>query len=220
MPYSLKRLSGPSREVLTADDVKTQARVFISADDAYITGVLIPSVRSATEIYLNRALLPQRWRLTLDRFPGSWPYTYGYGMVQSPRREIHIPISPLISVDNFQYPDPSTLQPTDVPPGYQLVFGEPSRLQPAYGTAWPIAAWTIGGIVLEFTAGYQDDQASPIVGTEIMPPEIKHAMLMTASHWYNNREAQEIPDGALNLLSPWRVWDFTPVADNWGRFAR
>src|SRR4051812_20820114 len=113
MPFSLTRLVAPTREPLTSTEVKDYLRIIDTSQDSVVT-MLIQAARSTTETYLRRALLPQQWRLTLDRFPGSWPYTYGFGQVQSPKREIHIPKSPLISVDSIFYPDPSTLVQTEL----------------------------------------------------------------------------------------------------------
>ncbi len=219
MPFSLTRITAPMREPLTIDEVKDYLRIIDDSQDNVLT-MLIQAARSSVELYLRRALLPQQWRLTLDRFPGSWPYTYGYGQVQSPKREIHLPICPLISVDSFVYPDPSTLAPLTLST-YQLITdAEPARIQPAYGTAWPIAAWTVGDIHINFTAGYRDSETSPVIGSVELPESIRVAMLFIIGHWYENRESQEIPLGAENLLQPYRVFDFAPIANNFERYPR
>lgn len=218
MSFSLTRLVAPTREPLTLDEVKEYLRIIDTSQDNVVT-MLITAARTQAEQYLRRALLPQQWRLTLDRFPGSWPYTYGYGQVQSPKREIHLPICPLISVDSIEYPDPSTLAPVALT-DYQVVYAEPGRIQPAYGTAWPSAACTVGDIHIDFTAGYQDVETSPAIGSVEMPEQFKVAMLWMIGHWYENRESQDIPPGATNLLQPYRVWDVAPVASNFDRFPR
>lgn len=218
MPFSLTRLVAPTREPLTSTEVKDYLRIIDTSQDSVVT-MLIQAARSRTELYLRRALLPQQWRLTLDRFPGSWPYTYGFGQVQSPEREIHLPICPIISVDSITYPDSSTLAPVTLT-DFQLVEAEPARIQPAYGTAWPTAAWTVGDIHIDFTVGYQDSESSPAIGSVVMPAEIKIAMLWMIGHWFENRESQDIPPGAINLLQTLRVWDVAPVANNFERYPR
>jgi hypothetical protein len=136
----------------------------------------------------------------------------------SPYREIHIPLCPLVSVDSFQCIDMNSGLLVDVP-DFQVSWAEPARLQPQYGQAWPIARWVLDAVQITFTAGYGDTTGSPSVGVD--PPEpLKLAMKLMIGHWYENRESQEMPEAAENILTPYRVFGFAPVMNNWERFGR
>jgi uncharacterized phiE125 gp8 family phage protein len=223
MPFSIVELTQPSHEPLDVDaDVKPYLRID-STDQDTVLARLLKSARISAEQYMRRALVNRTFRLTFDKFPGSWPYSYGFGSsLLSPYREIHIPICPLVSVESFKMVDMTTGELVTLDPAtdYQVsLSSEPGRIQPGYGKAWPIARWVLDGGQIEFTAGYGDTQASPVVG--VNPPEpILTAILLTIGHFYENRESQEIPKAAENLLMPYRVFDFAPVMNNWERFAR
>lgn len=222
MPITLKQLTQPSHEPLALADVKSFLRI-VSTDQDDVICALITAARVTTEQYLRRIMVAQQWKLLIDKFPGSWPYSYGFGAtLLSPYREIHIPLCPLISVDAFQYVDMDTgdLVTMDPTTDYQVdVDAEPARLQPAYGQAWPIARWTLSAITITFTTGYGDTTQSPQIGTD-PPMPILTAMKLMIAFWYENRESQEMPKAAENLLQPYRVWDVSPVLNNWERFGR
>jgi hypothetical protein len=138
----------------------------------------------------------------------------------------------LQAINSFQYIDMKTGVLTDVPflttaaamaqtttQGYQISYAEPPRLQPVYGQAWPVAAWVLDAIQITYTAGYQDMTQSPAIGTAI-PEPILLAMRLMIGHWYENRESQEMPPAAYDLLDDFRVWDVAPILNNWERFGR
>lgn len=221
MPYSLIQLTQPSHEPVSLAEAKAFLRL-ISSDQDDLVSALVTSARMATELLTNRCLVNQQFQLSFDRFPGSWPFSYGFGSsLLSPYREIHIPRSPLYSIDEFTYTNMSTGEPVTMAAttDYQVSGREPGRLQPAYGQAWPIARWSLESISIKFTAGYGDTAASPAVGID-SPEVFNLAIKLMVGHWFENRESQEMPKAAENLLQPYRVWDVAPVMNNWERWAR
>jgi len=222
MPFALKQITQPSHEPVSLAEIKDFLRVSYSDQDD-ILNALITTARVSVEQYTRRILVNQQWMLVVDKFPGSWPFSYGFGAtLLSPYREIHIPLCPLRSVDSFQYVDMNTGNLVTMTEGtdYQVSTGaEPGRLQPGYGQAWPISRWVLDSIQITFTAGYGDTQQSPVIGVD--PPQpILHAIRMAVAHFYENREAQEMPGAVKALLDPYRVFDFAPVMNNWERFGR
>jgi uncharacterized phiE125 gp8 family phage protein len=221
MPYSLKQITQPSHEPVSLVDMKDFLRIDTTDQDNVI-GSLITTARMSVETHTNRCLVNQQFEISFDRFPGSWPFSYGFGSsLLSPFREIHLPRYPLYSVDVFQYTDMTTGSPVAmiVNTDYQVSGAEPGRLQPAYGQAWPIARWSLESILIRFTAGYGDTSASPSIGAA--PPAVFNtAIKLMVGHWFENRESQEMPKAAENLIQPYRVFDFAPVMNNWERWAR
>jgi uncharacterized phiE125 gp8 family phage protein len=218
MSFTLTQITQPSHEPLSLTDVKSFLRI-VSTDQDDVISALITAARVSVEQFTRRIMVNQQWRLAFDRFPGSWPFSYGFGSsLISPYREIHIPLCPLVSVDSFQCIDMNTGDLVDVP-NFQTSFAEPARLQPEYGQAWPIARWVLDAVQIQFTAGYGDTTQSPVIGVD--PPQpLLIAMKLMIGHWYENRESQEMPKAAENLLQPYRVWDVSPVLNNWERFGR
>lgn len=221
MPFSLKQITPPTHEPVSLGEMKDFLRISANDQDGVLGG-LITAARVTVEQYTRRAMVYQQWKLVFDKFPGSWPFSYGFGAtLLSPYREIHIPICPLSSVDSFQYTDMNTGELVTMVEGtdYQVSMAEPGRLQPGYGQAWPIARWVLDAVQVTFTAGYGDASLSPAVGVD--PPEtLKLAIKLTVGHFYENRESQEMPPAVKNLIDPYRVWDVSPVLNNWERFGR
>jgi uncharacterized phiE125 gp8 family phage protein len=77
-------------------------------------------------------------------------------------------------------------------------FGRVAKRQ---GQTWPLIVSpvrSVGGIRIEFTAGYGTDPSD-------VPAPIRHAVKMIAQHLYENREAQEMPNAAMMILSRYKV---------------
>jgi hypothetical protein len=221
MQFSINQLTQPTHEPVSLAEMKDFLRVDATDQDAVITA-LITTAREEAERISGRCFVNRQFELSLDRFPGSWPFSYGFGAsLLSPYREIHPPRCPLYSIDLFQYTDISTGNPVVMvaDTDYQVKGKEPGRLQPAYGQAWPIARWSLEAILIRFTAGYGDTSASPVIGVDC-PEKYKTAIKLMVSHWYENRESQEMPLAAENICLSERIRDVAPVLNNWERWAR
>lgn len=102
------------------------------------------------------------------------------GIVYLPRLEIQSIVS--VTVDGVALPVDE----------YQV--GTVSGRVQFFGTR---AAEQLDGAKIRYVAGYGD--------ATTVPAQIKQAILQIVGHLYENRESQEIPGLALNLLQPYRV---------------
>jgi hypothetical protein len=210
----LQLLTAPVSEPISLATARDCLRLDATDQDNYITNVLIPGARAEAEAFTGRALVTQKWRLLLDRFP-SWPITapmdtYRFSVRPAwnvPRGdvlEIHIPKNPVISIDAFKYkqnPNGDLVDLTD----YQWdASSEPARVMAPYGAYWPVAQWSVDAVQIDFTAGYGQPFASPVTGVPI-PADIIDFMLAHIGFKYENREAQDIPKEIYNILSKRRV---------------
>ena len=170
----------PPAPLVTLDLLKADLRIDHDEEDAYLSAVILPAAVDAVERFTGRALVTQRWRLTLDRWPG--------GPVRLPRP----PLAGVVSVrvrtadgvvelaaDTYRADPDST----------------PGRLVPASGTAWPAL---IGGPEIVYDAGYGPPEA--------VPAEFVAAVLAVAGHRYANREgAATLPPDVKRELAARRV---------------
>jgi uncharacterized phiE125 gp8 family phage protein len=140
---SLMRIAPPGTEPITLDEVKKNANVVATDDDSFISKLLIPAVQAKVESDLNRAIIAQRWRLTLDSFPA------GNGAI-----ELLVP--PLLEVGTVSYIDEDGETQVLVDGTDYLVdaFSEPARITPAYGEDWPATRNQNNAVTVIFTAGY------------------------------------------------------------------
>jgi uncharacterized phiE125 gp8 family phage protein len=186
---SLVLLAGPATEPVDLAVTKTHLRVDGTAEDTYITG-LIETSRLQIEAALGLALIEQRWRWTLDRWPA---------------RFVEMPIRPVISVQSVVVTRADGA-PVAVPASAYHVDGNacPPRIV-AEWESLPEPGIIADGIAVEFTAGFG------AAATDV-PAPIRHAILLLTAHWFECREPSltmdrpaAIPDAVSALLAPYRV---------------
>lgn len=162
-------ITAPAKEPITRALFKEHARISIDDDDDYIDN-LIKSVRRQVEQITNRALITQTW----DVFYSGWPQG----------DYIKIPFPPLRSVTSVKYRDSDYTENTMDTGDYRVLTNtEPGQVALDYGATWP-SETLIGNdeaIYIRFVAGYGDDRLD-------VPDDIRHAMLMLTSHYYEMRE--------------------------------
>ena len=193
--------TAPTDEPITELEAFRQLRL-IAGDEApaahqdysYVQG-LITTARRQVEAITNRALMTQTWEMWLDRWPKE--------------NAIEIPFPPLQSLTALTYTDVDAT-------GYSLTEGTeitvdtdsaPGRIVLEYDETWPTEQLHPNNpIKIEFVAGYADAAA--------VPAEIKHAIKLMVSHWYDNRlpagvnDLAILPIGIDDLLASYRVWSF------------
>jgi uncharacterized phiE125 gp8 family phage protein len=188
-PAMRVRLIAPAADAVqpvTLKEARDQARVDCDAEDAFL-GLLISVATQAATDRLQRALVPTRYRLTLDSFPSA----------------IELLMPPIISVESVKYIGIDGEQQTLDPQGTFLdKVSEPGQLVPAFGHTWPTTQDRINTVEVEYTAGYPDS---------VIPTPIKQWILLAIGDMYANRErSAEKPavpqDFAEGLLDTYKIW--------------
>ena len=216
---SLKKITDPLTEPVTAAEVKLHTRISYSDEDALIN-MWIAAGRRLAEMYQRRAYISQQWELSFDGFP-SMP--------------LDLPRPPLVSISQVSYfdkddtetviysndTDQSTTTPAPVgtstttttaepnvitDSGY---FGidtstEPGRIYLKYLQTWPsVTLRPADAFKIRYWAGYGPTSAS-------VPQTVRDAIMLYCAYRNENRagEITEAPKQFFDLLRPDRI--FTP----------
>ena len=189
---SLIRHTAPTGAVINLSDAKAQLRVTNSAEDAAIAS-MVAAAADECEHLMGRALLQQKWQLTLDAFVTPL-------LLQRP---------PVTAIDSVKYVHATTGVLTTLDPSaYQLAKADDYlvRLVPAFGTSWPSARCQAEAVQVVFTCGYATALA--------VPENIKRWILVRVGAYYKHREAWtagyaiERNEHIDSLLDRHRAWIF------------
>lgn len=153
-------------------------------EDTYLEN-LLTTAREQVEEETWRALITQTWTLKLDEFPDCG--------------EILLPRPPCQSVTSISYQDTANVTQTLAASQYTVITDdEPGRIVEAYNVDWPDTYDVPNAVTITYVAGYGLANA--------VPKRLKHAIMMLAAHWYENREAVgsgfEMPLGYQRLIRP------------------
>lgn len=173
----------PDDAVISLTDAKKALGMSLS--DASQDAALTLAIAAASDVldpaaggWLGRALRPQSWELQLPSFGA-----HSYRFHMSPRHpvgshRIELPYPPLLSVDSVVYTDVNGVdQPLVLDTGYRVlgmgqVYGK-AMIAPLYGQSWPVARVDDASVRIQFTCGYDDDDA-------VMPATLKNAVIIGA----------------------------------------
>lgn len=188
-------VTGPAVEPLEVAEVKTHLNVSGTSQDTYIDS-LITTARGQVEKYLNRVLINQSWKVYYDH----WHY------------ELMIPFGNLSEVTTVKYYDLNgDLQPWATSNYWVVTTTDPGRIIRAYDVTFPELQYgRPDAIEIAFTAGYGADASA-------IPGEIKHAMKLLITNYYENRgdvvigagyTVGKIPSFVTDLLHPYKLYQF------------
>jgi len=171
----LELLEGPGTEPLTLAEVKEALRIEDEAEDALLLR-LIAVARRRCEQATGLSMIAQRWRLTLDRWPGE---------------RVMLPFRPVASVEAVR------VAGADLSPESYRVEKEEGGLLAT--CAWPAPGLRYGGIEVDFTSGFG-------LSWNDVPEGLRQGMLMLAAALYEAREGEGegLPAGVWALWSPYR----------------
>lgn len=186
METLLNRTAAPASQPVTLDEAKAQLNVLHADDDAYITA-LISAATAAVEEMSGRALITQTWELSL----------------RYPRTRVYLPVTPVQSIDIITYYDRDEVQQTGTVSDFHL-FSDIYRawVEPKDKKDWPDVFGRADALTISFVAGY--GAASDV------PVELKQAILMLLTHWYEERRAasdstmEEVPYSVGALVGLYR----------------
>lgn len=181
----IERIAEPAEEPLTLTEAKLHLRVTGTADDAYITALIV-AARMAAEQELGRCLIETTLALKLDAFPVG---------------DIELPWGTVTSIEEFTYLDADGDEVTLATDDYQ--WDANGRLSPAPNATWPSTeTGRNNAVTVEYKAGWTD--------ADEVPENIKAWMKLQIGALYDSRSAAvigaaatELP-GARALLDRWR----------------
>jgi len=192
---------GPDRDPVTLEELKANSNITTTADDEFLA-TLIQAATDYTEQLTGRILVPRTVDFKCDAFP-AWD--------EAP---IRLPFPPLISITSVKYYDSAdTLQTWDA--SKYEIDAKPEYgglLYPIKGEGWPAERAFRDSVQIEYIAGY--DPLSTTNNADRVPRPLKQAIIMLASHLYENREAttvgtnyfiQQAPMAYTALIANYRV---------------
>lgn len=185
-------ISAPAVEPLTVEEAKLHLKIE-STDDNYTVLRAIRAARTRIEKVCGIALITQTRECVMDRWPRcDWFY---------------VPRPPLQSISSIVYVDFEGTSATWASSRYLVdTDSHPGRVSLAYSETYPTNILRpINGVRVRFIAGYG-------LTAESVPEDIRHAMKLMLSDFYEHREdtlvgqkATTLPLGARMLLAPYKV---------------
>ncbi len=170
-------------EPITLDEAKLHLRVDSAADNALITSKIV-TARLLIEKETGRVLITTVLAMIYDEVGESF----------------ELPYPPLQEVTKIETIDDAGTK-TEVSSAIYDVdtsANVPGRVKLKNGNSWPTHRG-FASFIVTFKAGYGD--------TELDVPElIREAILQTIAHLYENRSAQDMPNGAKLLVRFYKVY--------------
>ncbi len=183
--FTVREVTPAAAAAVTIAEVKDAARVDHTADDAFIAGVILAATEQIEKL-TGRALVQRQVDMLADGFPG--------GSVMT------LPRYPIVSVDSLSYRDVAGGTSSISLGSLRLSNSVPARLQLPGG--WPSTDDLLDAVTIRATIG------GP---AEDVPTDLRLAVVLLATHWYENREAstdkeqRDIAYGVDRLIAPHRA---------------
>lgn len=172
-------------------EAKLHLRVDVADDDALIAALVMAATLDAEHL-MGRAVMPQKWLMTLDSFPSAV-------ILQRP---------PVTALDSIKYVDSSGTLQTLPPAVYQLAAASDytASVTPAYAQTWPATRGQPEAVQVIFSTGYANAAS--------VPESIKAWIKLRVGALYENRSSVVMERGMVSaelsiadsLLDRYRVW--------------
>jgi uncharacterized phiE125 gp8 family phage protein len=183
------RLHTPASALpISLAEAKNHLRVDVADDDTLIAALIGAATQSAEHI-MGRAVMPQKWQLSLDGFETS----------------INLAMPQVVAVDSVKYMNTAGVLTTLPASVYQLANGSDylATLVQAYGQVWPATRVQPEAVQIIFSSGYADAAS--------VPELIKSWIKLCLGALYSNRELETDKQTyslgfADRLLDRYRVW--------------
>lgn len=188
MDRSIKIITAPSSEPVTATEVKLYTRVSSTVEDSLIN-IWIKAGRLQAEWYQHRSFILQTLEIYYDDFP---------------ENVFTLPRPPLIEVNSIKYYDSGNNETTLDSSVYDVdTSSTPGRIALSYGEIWPTTPLrSINGVIVNYNAGYGSEASD-------VPENVKDAIMLYCAYRYENRIAEDgtVPPAFYHLLQPDRIED-------------
>ena len=186
--------TGAATAPVSTSEFRAHARIYHSQDDSYIA-TLILSATQVIEAETRRALITRSFAYQLEGFPAGG--------------EIILPRSPLSSVTSVTYTDAAGATQTLSSSLYHVYsVNGVGRVVLKSTASWPATLGTGAlDVTVNFVAGYGATSAS-------VPAALEHAVLLQATHMYDNRtpvgpaQLYEIPRSVERLIVQYHSGDY------------
>jgi uncharacterized phiE125 gp8 family phage protein len=191
-------------ECISLDEAKLHARVDLDTMDDFIRDDLIPSARRYAESYIGGAILPQEVTMWLDALDLGMKSPWGEMYWRSGYRYINLHGIP-VRISQFRIFDDAGNPTIWNPNNYELTG---RKLILREDLPWEIRDYDTYAVT--YVAGYGVYDEDEETWTESVPADIKLALKMMITHWYQNPESfQEgakghIPLGVCSILDRYR----------------
>ena len=181
---ALKRITAPSTQCVTVDEVKDFLRLQGTTSEDYLLLAFIKSAESYAENYMKRSINKQQFELRIDGFNGH------DGDIELPRPPLTTVSSEVVVtyVKDTTAGDTTSISATALTIDYQ---SEPGVLYPSYDNDWPEPRDERNAVRITYYSGY----ATPT----LVPDAIKQWVKLRVGAMYENREALMVGTG--NFIS-------------------
>lgn len=184
--YNMRLITGPTKEPVTLDDVRSHLVIEHAEDDRLISA-LITGARRHVEARTNSAIVRQKWRVYIDAFCA----------------EIPLGKLPAQEVDSIQYIDGDGATQTVGAEVYEL-DRQTGTVLLAYGQTWPTPRYQKNAAWVDYWAGHYDPASSPVDILAQIPEDLKIAIKMLVENMYEHRgsasESQLFSNTAFEML--------------------
>jgi len=184
---ALKRITAPSTQCVTVDEVKDFLRLQGTTSEDYLIQSFIKSAESYAENYMKRSINKQQWELRLDEFPD----------LDEKVQDIELPRPPLSTVSSevvVSYVKDTTLGDTTSVASTAFTidyYSEPGIIYPSYDNEWPNPKEIPNAVRVTYYSGYSTPAN--------VPEAIKHWVKLRVGSMYENRESLMVGTG--NFIS-------------------
>lgn len=163
---AIKRTVAPAVLPVSLAEMRDHLRVTSVDEDAYIERLIAAAVSHVDgDGDLGRAMITQTWAQWAPQSPG----------------DVRLLMGPFQSLAAVEYYNASgSLLAADVADFETRLYGDFVICRPKENREWPTADDRPDAIKISYVAGFGDTSAS-------VPEGIRHAIMLLASHWYDNR---------------------------------
>jgi uncharacterized phiE125 gp8 family phage protein len=196
-------VTAPASEPVTLTEAKTHLNVSGTSKDTYITSLIV-AARGQVERYLNRALITQSWKVYYDCWKHELLIPFGKLQIAD---DTPGPASPVVKYYNLE----GTLTTLTESDYYWVVnTTDPARIVRKYDATYPELQYgRPDAIEIAFTAGFGSAASA-------VPDEIKHAMKLLITNYYEHRgdvvigsqTVAKIPSYITDLIHSYKLYEF------------